>query len=100
MVYLNDMEGKITKINLTSSGTLFEQQTLMNLETDFDNQRLSYFEMDATLGASSGNLWLFGGTGDFNRISDTVGADGKANMDNIVYGIRDRDFPFVKPSAI
>ncbi len=100
MVYLNDMEGKITKINLTSSGTLFEQQTLMNLETDFDNQRLSYFEMDATLGASSGNLWLFGGTGDFNRISDTVGADGKANMDNIVYGIRDRDFPFFKPSAI
>ena len=48
----------------------------------------------------SGNLWLFGGTGDFNRISDTVGADGKANMDNIVYGIRDRDFPFFKPSAI
>ena len=72
----------------------------MNLKANDTNKRLSYFEMDATLGASSGNLWLFGGTGDFNRISDTVGADGKANMDNIVYGIRDRDFPFFKPSAI
>ena len=97
MVYVNDMEGKITKINLTSSGTMFEQQTLINLETDEKNQRLSYFEMDATIGSSSGDLWLFGGTGDFNRISDTVGIDGKAEMDNIVYGIRDRDFPLFKP---
>ena len=97
MVYVNDMEGKITKINLTSSGTMFEQQTLLNLETDEKNQRLSYFEMDATIGTSSGDLWLFGGTGDFNRISDTVGIDGKAEMDNIVYGIRDRDFPLFKP---
>ena len=97
MVYVNDMEGKITKINLTSSGTMFEQQTLLNLETDEKNQRLSYFEMDATIGSSSGDLWLFGGTGDFNRISDTVGIDGKAEMDNIVYGIRDRDFPLFKP---
>mgnify|MGYP003305391893 CR=1 FL=1 len=93
LVYINDLEGKITKINLTSKGTLYEQQTLMNLEADNKNKRYSFFEMEAAIGADSGNLWLFGGTGNFNRISETVGEDGKSEMDNIVYGIRDRDFP-------
>ena len=56
--------------------------------------------MDAGIGGDSGNLWLFGGTGNFNRISETVGEDGKSEMDNIVYGIRDRDFPnFVSKSS-
>ena len=27
--------------------------------------------MDGAIGQSTGNLWLFGGTGDFNRIADT-----------------------------
>ena len=93
LVYINDLEGKITKINLTSKGTLYEQQTLMNLEADNKNKRYSFFEMEAAIGADSGNLWLFGGTGNFNRISETEGEDGKSEMDNIVYGIRDRDFP-------
>ena len=100
LVYVNDLEGKITKINLTSEGTLYEQQTIMNLEADFKNKRYSFFEMDAAIGGDSGNLWLFGGTGNFNRISETVGEDGKSEMDNIVYGIRDRDFPnFISKSS-
>ena len=93
MVYINDLEGKVIKINLTSDGTLYEQQFLMNLQADNINKRFSFFEMDAAIGGDSGNLWLFGGTGNFNRISETVGEDGKSLMDNIVYGIRDRDFP-------
>ena len=93
MVYINDLEGKVMKINLTSEGTLFEQQFLMNLQADNVNKRFSFFEMDAAIGGDSGNLWLFGGTGNFNRISEKAGEDGKSLMDNIVYGIRDRDFP-------
>ena len=100
LVYINDLEGKITKINLTSEGTLYEQQTIMTLGANFKNKRYSYFELDAGIGGDSKNLWLFGGTGNFNRISETVGEDGKSEMDNIVYGIRDFDFPnFVSKSS-
>ena len=99
MVYVNDLEGKITKLNFTSEGTLFEQKTIMNLRADNDNARLSYFEMDAAIGTTTKNLWLFGGTGDFNRISDTINDEGLATMDNIVYGVKDLDFPDFGPNA-
>ena len=95
LVYINDMEGKITKINLTSDKKLFDQQTIMNLKATLDNKRLSYFQMDAAMGTSTGNFWLFGGTGDFNRISEID--EGPALMDNIVYGMRDFDFPYFIP---
>jgi len=95
LVYVNDMEGKITKINLTSDKLLFDQQTIMNLKADDKNKRLSYFEMDAGMGTSTGNFWLFGGTGDFNRIGEID--DVESLMDNIVYGIRDFDFPYFIP---
>jgi type IV pilus assembly protein PilY1 len=95
LVYINDMEGKITKINLTSDKKLFDQQAIMNLKASDTNKRLSYFEMDAAMGTSTGNFWLFGGTGDFNRISEID--DFVSLMDNIVYGIRDYDFPYFIP---
>ncbi len=95
LVYINDMEGKITKINLTSDKKLFDQQTIMNLKANDKNKRLSYFEMDAAMGTSTGNFWLFGGTGDFNRIGEID--DVESLMDNIVYGIRDFDFPYFIP---
>ena len=99
MVYVNDLEGKITKLNFTSEGTLFDQKPIMNLRSDFKNARLNYFEMDAAIGTTTKNLWLFGGTGDFNRIADTVNSEGKASMDNIVYGVKDPDFPDFGPSS-
>ncbi len=34
------MEGKITKINLTSDKKLFDQQTIMNLKANDKNKRL------------------------------------------------------------
>ena len=89
------MEGKITKINLTSDKKLFDQQVIMNLKANDTNKRLSFFEMDGAIGSSTGNFWLFGGTGDFNRISEID--DGMSLMDNIVYGIRDFDFPYFVP---
>jgi len=96
MVYINDLEGKITKINLTSakedglggSIELYDTTTLYYLNTNHRNGRLSYFGMDAAFGTDTKNLFLFGSTGDY---SDIAGKD--ALMDNIIYGIRDRNFP-------
>ena len=96
MVYINDLEGKITKINLTSDTkdgfgqdiNLYDTTTLYYLNTTHRNGRLSYFGMDAAFGTGTKNLWLFGSTGDF---SDIGGKD--PFMDNIIYGIRDRNFP-------
>jgi len=93
MVYVNDREGKITKINLTDStvndAKLFDQTTLFRLNANTTNKRYSFFSMDAGVGASTKDFWLFGGTGDFNALGTT-----SPNMDNILYGIRDFDYPF------
>ena len=106
MVYLNDFEGKITKINLTSQNNiieeadsdsddarndpvnLYDQTTIFNLNVNKFNQRYSYFGMDAAYGNSTRNLWLFGGTGDFANIGSK-----ELGMDNLLYGVRDRHFP-------
>ena len=67
MVYFNDLEGKITKINLTSStansAELFDQTTLFRLNANTTNRRYSYFSMDAGVGLTTRKFWLFGGTG-------------------------------------
>ncbi len=93
MVYFNDLEGKITKINLTNqtinNAKLFDQTTLFKLNATVENGRYSYKSMDATIGSDTGNFWLFGGTGDFQRIGDRSNG-----MDNILYGIKDEDFPY------
>ena len=83
LVYINDLEGKITKINLTSQpGRLFERQTLMNLRANTINK--IQFSNGWSNCQSTGNS-LFGGTGDFNRIADT-GEESGDLMDNIIYG--------------
>jgi len=99
MVYLNDIEGKITKFNLTSStengAKLFDQTTLYNLNANITNSRYSYHAMDVTIGTDTKNLWLFGSTGNFTRISSTGNPNGDM-MENILYGIRDVHFPHFK----
>ena len=45
--------------------------------------------MDATIGTTSDSLWLFGGTGNYERIGG-----GSQWMDNILYGVKDVDYPF------
>ena len=69
MVYVADLEGKITKINLTNDEgvNLYDQTTLFKLNTTLDNGRYMYFGMDAAYGNDTKNLWLFGGTGDFTK---------------------------------
>ena len=101
MAYINDYEGKIIKINLTSDLTsrdesataidLFEYTTLFNLNTNGENGRYSFFGMDAAYGSDTKNLYLFGSTGDFADIGRR-----SKGMDNILYGIRDFDFPNFK----
>ena len=100
MVYVNDFEGKITKINLTSAVDtgegriapatveLFDYTTLFSLNTNQENGRYSYFGMDAAYGSDTKKLYLFGSTGDFGDI----GRKSKG-QDNILYGIQDIDFP-------
>ena len=98
MVYINDLEGKITKINLTNQDNdnygnvrMFDQTTLFRLDASTINKRYSYFQMDAGVGLTNNEFWLFGGTGDFNNIG---GVD--PEMDNILYGIKDPDYPYFK----
>ncbi|MAH97900.1 MAG: pilus assembly protein PilY [Euryarchaeota archaeon] len=93
MVYINDREGKITKINLTDStvngAKLFDQTTLFRLNANTTNRRYTFFSMDAGIGVTSKDFWLFGGTGDFSKLGD----NGQF-MDNILYGVRDFDYPY------
>ena len=93
MVYINDLEGKITKINLTSQleADLFDQTTLFRLDASTENARFSYFGMDAGIGVSNGKFYLFGSTGNF---TDLGGREEK--MDNIMYGLIDPDYPLFK----
>ncbi len=57
------------------------------------NSRYSYFSLDASIGKDSKAFWLFGGTGNFQRVNDVEGGS-----DNILYGIKDHDFPYFKSS--
>ena len=98
MVYVNDLEGKITKINLTNSdengADLFDQTTLFNLNANNDNARYSYFSMDAGIGFTDSQFWLFGSTGNFTDLGGR-----EQGLDNVLYGVKDPDFPFFNPNG-
>ena len=99
LVYTNDFEGKITKYNLTnmdndgSGGTinLYDHTTLLSIGASKENGRYQYHSMDAGIGKTSNHLWLFSGTGDYERLTYRDN-----NLDNIMYGFRDKDFPLFK----
>ena len=95
LVYFNDLEGKITKINLTNStkhgAQLFDQTTLFRLGANSANERYSYFSMDAGVGLTRNDFWLFGGTGDYINIGGA-----SRWTDNILYGIKDPHYPYFK----
>ena len=67
---------------------MFDQTTLYTLNANTDNKRYSFFSMDAGVGVTTKNLWLFGGTGNFNSLGETHNL-----MDNIMYGVRDIHYP-------
>ena len=90
IVYAADLEGKITKINLTDQGTLYDTTTLFNAESDTSNGRFIYKKAEATIN-NDNNLWLYFGTGDTQRLQNQ-----SSKILNRVYGIKDKDFPNFK----
>ncbi len=95
MVYFNDLEGKITKINLTNDrkngAEMFDQTTLFRLNATMQNGRLSYHSLEAGIGTDTNQFFLFGGTGDYQDIGG-----GSDFTENVLYGIKDHDYPHFK----
>ena len=112
LVYLSDLEGKITKINLTNMEfnyeydptdntlkpkpsflDLYDQTTLINLEANrLFNNRFMYHSLEAGIGARYNKLWLYGGTGDYLNLNDVM--VNPASVDNLMFGIKDVHFPY------
>ena len=102
LVYLNDLEGKITKFNLTNMSddgagtkiTQFDSTTLFTAGSSASNGRYMYHSMDATIGQTTNSLWLYAGTGDYERIGDTTSTN-----NNMMFGIADPDYPLYRNIA-
>ena len=106
LVYINDLEGKITKINLTNMThengfdggkqiEIFDQTQIFNTGSNNINQQYMFHSMDATIGTSTGALWLFAGTGNYERMAEKKG-------ENLLLGINDRFYPnfrIIPPAA-
>jgi len=90
MVYAADLEGKVTKINLTDQGTMYQATTLFNAQSTNENGRYIFTKPDATIKDSK--LWLYFGTGDLQKLQTL-----STNVANRLYGIKDKDFPDFKP---
>ena len=98
LVYVNDLEGKVTKINLTNMKDdgnggfiqMYDSTQIFNVDANDKNGRYMYHSMDAGIGQDTKNLWLFAGTGDFKRINS------RNDADNLLLGIKDRYFPYYR----
>mgnify|MGYP005666930997 FL=1 len=99
---MNDLEGKVTKINLTNMKTdndpdnprpinLYDSTVLFDVESDKYNGRYMFHSMDVAIGKTSKNLWLFAGTGDYERVTYK-----DSRIDNLMLGIRDKNYPNFK----
>ena len=99
LVYLNDIEGKITKFNLTNMSTdnqgndieMYDSTTLFNVGATKTNGRYMYQSMDAGFNKGSNDLWMYVGTGNFTRLTDK-----SDDIDNVLLGIKDVDFPYYR----
>ena len=103
LVYLNDFEGKISKFNLTNMKfdrndlktrkkvELYDNTTLFWAGSTKTNGRYMYHSMDASIGKTTNALWLFAGTGDYERI-----ATRDAGTQNLLLGIKDENYPYFK----
>ena len=102
LVYLNDLEGKITKFNLTNMSTdnqnlpiaMYDSTTLFNVGATPQNGRYMYHSMDAAIGGATNSLWLYAGTGDYERI-----ADRSTGVQNLLLGIKDENWQTKSPAC-
>ena len=96
LVYLSDLEGKITKFNLTNMSDdgqgnaikMYDSTTLFTAGSNSTNGRYMYHAMDATVGQTTNSLWLYAGTGDYERIGDT-----SSGTQNLMLGVADPHYP-------
>tara|TARA_A100001015_G_scaffold284350_1_gene350712 strand:+ start:2365 stop:6063 length:3699 start_codon:yes stop_codon:yes gene_type:complete len=94
IAYVADLEGKITKINLTDKETLYDKTTLFNAQSTSDNGRYIYTRPNITIN-NDNNLWLYFGTGNTQKLQEQ-----SSNIQNRLYGIKDTNFPnFTSVSA-
>jgi type IV pilus assembly protein PilY1 len=114
LIYATDLEGKVTKINLTENFVMdtdqnsstynsivrpvasdkeVHQTTLFTAEATSANGRYTYTRPEVTINADN-NLWLYFGTGNTQKLQTQ-----SSQVQNRVYGIKDKNFPnFVKVS--
>ena len=77
------------KVDAAGGGIkLYDQSTILSIEASKENGRYQYHSMDAGIGKTSKNLWLFSGTGDYERLTFK-----DSKLDNIMYGFRDKFYP-------
>lgn len=86
LVYAFDLEGKITKINLTNQGTLYDQTEIFDSESNTINGRFLYKKASATI--IDNKLWFYYGTGNTQKLQTK-----NSNTLNRLYGIKDKNFP-------
>ena len=97
LVYINDLEGKVTKINLTSMThasdsdetapttiALYDSTQIFDAQTNVRNARYMYHSMDIAVGRDTKKVWLYMGTGDYEDPNNT-----DPRIDNILLGIKD-----------
>ena len=96
LIYAGDLEGKVTKVNLTESFVLNNDKminknisttTVFDAQANTDNGRYIYNSLEATIN-SDNNLWLYFGTGDTQKLQSQ-----SSQVKNRVFGIKDKDFP-------
>lgn len=87
LVYVNDLEGKLWKVNLTTSGTIYSTTKMFNAESTSTNTRYMFHENAAAL-TSGGVLMQYYGSGNLQDL-------GAVNTDiaNRAYAVKDTSFP-------
>jgi len=108
LIYTTDLEGKVTKINLTenfimdtdtnsatynsmirpvASDKNIQQTTLFTAEATSANGRYIYTRPEVTIN-NDNNLWLYFGTGNTQKLQTQ-----SSQVQNRLYGIKDKNFP-------
>ena len=72
---------------------LYDSYTFFDLDVStLTNNRYMYHSLDAGIGIKSNKLWLYGGTGDYMNLNDTMVEH--ARVKNVMFGIKDKFFPY------
>ncbi len=96
IIYAGDLEGKISKVNLTENFSLNNENiinktisttTLFDAQANVDNGRYLFKSLEATIN-NDNNLWLYFGTGNTEKLEQK-----NNKIKNRAFGIKDKDFP-------